>query len=279
MEDNSEYWSELCGTRAASKLGITAGDPSDSHIFDEWFFYYYPYLDLNGFIPWDQLEDSRVLEVGLGYGSVARRLSVASKDYVGVDISDGPVDFFNATISGAKSSARAIKASALDLPFEDGSFDSVVSIGCLHHTGDLEKAFSEMFRVLKPNGTFVFMVYYAFSYKRWITHPIDTTKRIFTDGRSSGGNKNGSDSGGWWFDRHLDGVAPPHTQFVSKRQVKGMFPESAEFKMFVRNVDNFQDLIPVSMQRRSLDGVRKAFLKLGLGRRFGLDLYLVGKKN
>jgi len=35
---NSEYWSQLCGSRASNKLGITAGDPAGIGKFDDWFF-------------------------------------------------------------------------------------------------------------------------------------------------------------------------------------------------------------------------------------------------
>ena len=35
---------------------------------------------------------------------------------------------------------HAVQASVLELPFEDATFDYVYSIGCLHHTGDLERS-------------------------------------------------------------------------------------------------------------------------------------------
>lgn len=278
MVENAEYWSELCGTRAAHKLGITAGSPADSNVFDEWFFSYYPYLDTEEFIPWAALAGWSTLEIGLGYGSVARRLSRESASYNGVDISNGPVEFFLATNPGSHPKSTAISASALSLPFDSSSFDFVASIGCLHHTGDFKTSLSEVLRVLKPSGQFVLMVYYAYSYKRWITHPIYTLKRMVSEARNPLNSNQGKSLGGWWFDRHIDGAAPPHTEFVSKKQIQALLGEVVDLQLSVRNVDNIQDLFPVSWQRRSVDRIRLTLLKIGLGRRFGLDLYVTGTK-
>jgi SAM-dependent methyltransferase len=45
---------------------------------------------------------------------------------------------------------------AEELPFEDGSFDLVHGHAILHHIPDLERAFAEMLRVLRPGGTIMF---------------------------------------------------------------------------------------------------------------------------
>lgn len=50
---------------------------------------------------------------------------------------------------------RACDAEAL--PFGDGSFDLVLGHAVLHHLPDLEQAFAEFHRVLRPGGTFAFM--------------------------------------------------------------------------------------------------------------------------
>ena len=69
-DNNKAYWSELSGSRAAHKLGIVLGDPLSAQKLDNWFFWYYPYLDNEQFIPWSFLDKTKVLEIGLGYGSV-----------------------------------------------------------------------------------------------------------------------------------------------------------------------------------------------------------------
>ncbi|MEW6071378.1 MAG: class I SAM-dependent methyltransferase [Planctomycetota bacterium] len=47
------------------------------------------------------------------------------------------------------------EASALELPFEAGSIDVVLSWDFLHHVPDVEKALGEIARVLKPGGRYI----------------------------------------------------------------------------------------------------------------------------
>lgn len=49
-----------------------------------------------------------------------------------------------------------IKASALNLPLADASFDTVCMLGGIHHVPDRTRLFQEVSRILKPGGRFVF---------------------------------------------------------------------------------------------------------------------------
>jgi SAM-dependent methyltransferase len=51
---------------------------------------------------------------------------------------------------------RTAACEAEHLPFEDGSFDLVLGHAVLHHLPDLEAAFREFHRVLRPGGRIVF---------------------------------------------------------------------------------------------------------------------------
>src|SRR5206468_2114242 len=64
------------------------------------------------------------------------------------------------------------QGSVLELPFPDASFDRVVSIGCLHHTGDLGRAVAEVRRVLTPRGELLLMVYNRHSARRVLFWPL-----------------------------------------------------------------------------------------------------------
>ena len=46
------------------------------------------------------------------------------------------------------------EGNALSMPFADNSFDLAFSNGSLHEWEDPERVFSEMYRVLMPNGAF-----------------------------------------------------------------------------------------------------------------------------
>src|SRR3954451_10105127 len=45
---------------------------------------------------------------------------------------------------------------ATELPFADESFDLVLGHAVLHHLPDLDRAFAEFLRVLRPGGTLLF---------------------------------------------------------------------------------------------------------------------------
>lgn len=52
-----------------------------------------------------------------------------------------------------------VQGSVLNLPFEDNSFDKVYSFGVLHHVPDISQAQKEIWRVLKPGGELIVMLY------------------------------------------------------------------------------------------------------------------------
>lgn len=95
----------------------------------------------------------RLLDVATGTGLVARAAAAVVRDphaVVGVDPSAGMLREARRSFAGPLAQGR-IEA----LPFRDSLFD-VVSIGyALRHAADLEVAFRECLRVLKPGGRLV----------------------------------------------------------------------------------------------------------------------------
>ena len=169
---NAGFWDELCGTNLAREIGITDASPASLERFDRAYFDLYPYLA--GYLRAPEMAGRRVLEVGLGYGTVAELLARAGADYHGLDIADGPVAMARARLErvpGARPE-QVQQGSALELPFPDASFDRVVSIGCLHHTGDLARAVAEVRRVLRPGGELLLMVYNRHSARRVLLWPL-----------------------------------------------------------------------------------------------------------
>ena len=56
---------------------------------------------------------------------------------------------------------RVTQASVSAIPFEDESFDFVMSLGVLHHVPDTRKAVMDCVRKLKSGGTFMIYLYYS----------------------------------------------------------------------------------------------------------------------
>ena len=101
---------------------------------------------INKYIP--DLNKKKILDVGCDCGFLIRELAKVCKSAVGTDIRN----------TGLGCGYIFIQANCHDLPFEDKSFDLVMSLGVLEHVSDYKKAITEMKRVLKPDGyLFLFM--------------------------------------------------------------------------------------------------------------------------
>jgi ubiquinone/menaquinone biosynthesis C-methylase UbiE len=101
----------------------------------------------------------RALEIGAGTGYFSLNLLQAGVlgEVTCTDISPGMVSRLgeNARRLGLPR-VRAARADAESLPFPDASFDLVLGHAVLHHLPDLERAFTEFHRVLRPGGRIVF---------------------------------------------------------------------------------------------------------------------------
>jgi SAM-dependent methyltransferase len=105
------------------------------------------------------LKGLAVLDYGCGDGQFSQRLAGLGARVVGVDISPKLIDQARASAlkSGRNgSSPQFMVADAQHTPFADSSFDYVFGNGALHHL-DLDKAYAEIARVLKPGGKALFM--------------------------------------------------------------------------------------------------------------------------
>jgi ubiquinone/menaquinone biosynthesis C-methylase UbiE len=99
------------------------------------------------------LKGKRVLEIGCGMGFDTVELLRRGARVTATDLTPAAIEVArkHLALEGLKADDLHV-ANALDLQFEDESFDAVYSIGCLHHTGDMHRAVGEVHRVLKPGG-------------------------------------------------------------------------------------------------------------------------------
>jgi ubiquinone/menaquinone biosynthesis C-methylase UbiE len=98
------------------------------------------------------------LEIGSGTGYFSLnlvQLGVVER-LTATDISPGMLQRLSATAEALGLSAETVATEAEELPFEDESFDIVFGHAVLHHIPDLERAFSEFLRVLRPGGAVAF---------------------------------------------------------------------------------------------------------------------------
>jgi ubiquinone/menaquinone biosynthesis C-methylase UbiE len=100
----------------------------------------------------------RSLEIGAGTGYFSLNLLQAGvvRQAVATDISPGMLVTLNENARRLGLEVETKAADAEALPFPDDSFDLVFGHAVLHHLPDLDQAFREFLRVLRPGGTFVF---------------------------------------------------------------------------------------------------------------------------
>jgi len=103
---------------------------------------------------------SRVLEIAAGTGVVTRAMAAglpARVPIVATDLNQAMLDR-----AAAVGTARAVEwrqADAMQLPFPDAAFDTIVCQFGAMFFPDKPKAFAEARRVLQPGGTFIFNVW------------------------------------------------------------------------------------------------------------------------
>jgi len=105
----------------------------------------------------------RVLDIGTGEGQVARHLQQGACSMVGIDPIRAQIEV--ATERGG--GPRYVRAGADSLPFAASSFDGAVACLVFEHIDEVDEAIHEVSRVLRPGGTFLFV----------LNHPLLQTPR------------------------------------------------------------------------------------------------------
>jgi ubiquinone/menaquinone biosynthesis C-methylase UbiE len=98
------------------------------------------------------------LEIGAGTGYFSLNLLAGGHvDRVtATDIAPGMLDALERNAAELGLEAETVVCDAESLPFEDESFDLVLGHAVLHHIPDLDRAFAEFERVLRPGGVVAF---------------------------------------------------------------------------------------------------------------------------
>jgi ubiquinone/menaquinone biosynthesis C-methylase UbiE len=100
------------------------------------------------------VQKGKLLEIGPGPGYVCIEIAklLPEMEVIGLDISDTMIEIAkkNANEHGLSERIEFKKGDASKMPFEDSSFDFVISGGSLHHWKKPILIFNEIYRILKP---------------------------------------------------------------------------------------------------------------------------------
>lgn len=121
----------------------------------------------------NQILPSEILEVGCGQGICSEKIDLDGRVYTGLDLSFLLID--RAKQLYQKENRHFLVGNAYNLPFANNYFDACFSISVWHLIEDLEKAATELSRVLKPHGNFLIITANPLDYTAW-KNPYISTK-------------------------------------------------------------------------------------------------------
>lgn len=117
---------------------------------------------------------SKLIDVGCGAGRHSFEAFRRGADVIAFDQDVAELNNVDAILQAmqeqgeapASAKAEAVKGDALDLPYDDGTFDFVIASEILEHVPQDDEAIDELVRVLKPGGRL------AITVPRWLPEKV-----------------------------------------------------------------------------------------------------------
>lgn len=174
-------------------------------------------------MPVEELAGKKVLEIGSGAGAHSALFAKHGAQMYSMDITHDRVVATAGKIDLLQDNNKnvCLQADAEKLPFPDNYFDIVYSNGVLHHSPDTPLTIKEAYRVLKPGGKAVIMLYARDSFYYWIV--IFLLKGVLTGNIFK--HKNWLGRVTEWMADEKQTMHNPETKVYSKSQIHKLFKE------------------------------------------------------
>jgi len=209
----------------------------------------------------DRHPGEHILEIGAGIGTDHAQFAKAGGIMYDVDLAAGHLNLAkrNFELRGLQGTFR--HGDAENIPFDGNSFDLVYSNGVIHHTPNTTQVVKEIYRVLKPGGGCIIMVYAENSLHYW---------RILFGQIGLRQHELGTASMGEIMSRHVEisehGSKPLVKVYTAKR-LRQMFSDFENIRIYKRQL--IRDELPQRMK----------WMPVGLaGRLFGWNLIIKARK-
>ncbi|TMI23348.1 class I SAM-dependent methyltransferase [Candidatus Bathyarchaeota archaeon] len=160
-----DFWDRRpCGSSTSSKPHGT------KEFFDEIEAYRYQVEPcIKDFARFEDSKAKRVLEVGVGMGTDSIQFVRHGARFTGIDLSWQSLRFTQQRFRASNYVCPLFQADAEVLPFPANVFDVVYSWGVLLCVKNIRAAVAEVWRVLRPGGKAVVMLYHKNSLNYWIS--------------------------------------------------------------------------------------------------------------
>ena len=169
-----EYWEkEVCGTSSYVTGEMAKRTHEYFESIEEHRYRLEPFIHSVGqFTRW---HGKKILEIGVGAGTDHLQFARAGAVCYGVDLTNAAIKTTKSRFKLYGFKSELHKVDAEKLPFDDGSFDLIYSWGVIHHSEHPDMIIKEIYRVLRPGGLFIGMMYNrrsVFYFKKWIKHAL-----------------------------------------------------------------------------------------------------------
>jgi ubiquinone/menaquinone biosynthesis C-methylase UbiE len=165
IEDIREYWNVH-----VHDIALTSCPPGSAGFYSELDSYRYTKLNyLANLVNFSSFHGKTVLEIGCGVGIDLVRFAQAGAFVVGVDLSETAIGLAQKYFAHERLPVDLHVMNGETLGFPDNTFDVVYAHGVLPYTANPEKLITEAYRVLKPGGEAILMVYNKYSWLNVLT--------------------------------------------------------------------------------------------------------------
>jgi ubiquinone/menaquinone biosynthesis C-methylase UbiE len=202
MEDIEHYWGlHTLGLQYVTEKEIEIGSRAFfSHIRPWMSPFKFPWLMERIKRESNLLRGKHLLEIGCGMGFVSLEFLKRGVRVTATDLTPRALELTRRHLELEAVTPEAVQAgNALELPFNDNTFDAVWANGVLHHTGDTQRAIDEVYRVLKPSGRAIISHFYRRPSWMYLLHRLARENIEFKD------------------------EDPPVTDFLSEKEILAMF--------------------------------------------------------